>query len=231
MLSIDIRGDIKPLQKAFTDFQKKQVPFATALALTRLAQGVQGAEQDEIKKTFDTPTPFTVNGIAIKSATKASLTAVVYPKAIAAAYLAPYVVGGNRHLGKKQSMLVPINAKTNAFGNLPRNAITRFKGKPGVFVGSITFKKSGETVTGVWQRGETPRGKRTKGGGEYGTRGNNMNKIGGVRTTLKLLVEFEATTPVRKNLEFYGRANAYLRANVKKEFEKAFAESMKNARP
>ncbi|WP_242183112.1 hypothetical protein [Sphingomonas sp. CARO-RG-8B-R24-01] len=228
MFAVNIRADLKPLHRAFVDLKAKQAPFATALALTTLAKGVQAAEDAEIAKTFSKSTPFTRNAIAIVPATKSKPVAIVFPKDVQAAYLAPYVVGGNRSLGSKQGMLVPIGAATNQYGNLTKGQLARLKGKPNVFVGSVTFRKNGKTVNGVWQRSAVPRGKRRD--GERGTRGDSQGKIYGVRTTLKLLIEFSDTTQVKKHLDFYGRANAYLKANAAREFGAAMQRALATSR-
>lgn len=228
MIAVSVRGDMKAMQKAFVDLRGKQVPFATALALTTLAKGVQAAEADEIDKTFDKATPFTRNAIAIVPATKLKPVAVVFPKDVQAAYLAPYVAGGDRSLGSKKGMLVPIGAATNQYGNLNRGQLARIKGKPNVFVGAVTFRKSGKTVRGVWQRSAVKAGERRD--GERGTRGDSQGKVGGVRSTLKLLVEFEDTTAVRKRFNFEGRARRYLRANTASAFNAAMTKALSTAR-
>ena len=58
-ISIDVRADIKGAVKYLNRVQRKQVPFATALALTRTAQDVAKAETAQISKKLDRPTPFT----------------------------------------------------------------------------------------------------------------------------------------------------------------------------
>lgn len=234
-MNIDIRADLKPLHRAFIALGAKQVPYASALALTRLAEGVQAAEVDELKKDFEKTTAFTERAFGKTAATKKNLVATVFIKDRTSdaggqnAYLAPYVLGGDRSLGGKRGMLVPRAAKTNQFGNLSKGQLARYKGMPDVFIGPVTFK-NGRTVNGVWKRGATKRGARYKGGGEYGTRGKNTNKPGGVRTTLQLLIEFEDTTPVPHGFDFYGRARTYVRANAAREFEAAMRQALATAR-
>lgn len=237
MLSIDFRADLSGMQRALFALGADQVPFASALALTALARGVADLERDEVKATFDNPTPFTQNAWRVTPATKRSPVAYVRAKDIQAQYLEPYVDGGDRWLGHKRAMLAPRQATLNQYGNLPRNALKRYQGRKDVFVGKIKFKKTGEIVSGVWQRGvgagkgpEVKRGKRNKGGGEYGTKGNNQSVIGGVRTTLKLLVQFQDTTEAPKRLEFYETARAFVRANAKREFDAAFRRALGSRR-
>lgn len=230
MLALNFKADLKPLQRAMIGIRGSQIPFALALGATRLAQGVQAAETDEIKQTFDNPTPFTEKALAIVPAKKKAPVAIVFAKDIQDAYLAPYVVGGDRSLGGKKAMLVPINARTNAYHNLSRNQLATLKGKPNVFVGTVRFKKSGKAVSGVWQRGAVKRGARNKGNGEHGTKGSSQGKVGSVRSTLKLLIEFKDTTPTTKGFAFYARAQRYVSRNAAPVFAAALNEALATAR-
>jgi hypothetical protein len=233
MLAIDIRGDLKPIHRAMVALRGDQVPFAMSLALNNLAKGVAADERSLIDETFDNPTPFTDNAYRIEVATKRKPVAIVAAKDLQAQYLAPYVIGGPRYLGEKRGMLVPMkgNIALNRYGNLTKGKLAALKAKPGVFIGPITFRKSGKTINGVWQRGATPRGKRYKGNDEYGTRGKNTNVIGGIRTTLKLLIRFKDTTEAPKHLDFYGDAEAYIRQNAAAESDAALRYAIATRRP
>lgn len=216
MTSIDIRANLKPLQRAFIALSAKQVPFATSLALNTLAKGVVAQEKDEVSDTFDTPTPFTQNAFRTEAATKTRPIARVAVKDIQATYLEPYVVGGNRSLGTKRGMLAPRAVTLNQYGNLARGKLASLKGKPGVFIGKVTTR-NGRVIDGVWQR--PVRGIRRD-----GTKGSKG------RSGLKLLIQFEDTTPVRKRFDFFGRARAYLKANAAREFDAALKRAFATAR-
>src|ERR1035441_633525 len=62
----------------------RQLPFATAKALTRTAQLIKAAEVDEMRRVFDRPTPWTLNSVFITPATKDNLIARVWLKQDAA---------------------------------------------------------------------------------------------------------------------------------------------------
>lgn len=218
MLALNIRSDLKPLQRAFIDLRAKQAPFATALALTRLAKGVQAVEDAEIAKTFDNPTPFTRNAIAVQPATKSKPIAIVFPKDVQEEYLAPYVLGGNRSLGSKRGMLVPVDAATNQYGNLSKGQLARLKGKPNVFVGKVTTKAGG-VINGVWQRNPVT-----------ARAGAGRRAAPAAKGPLKLLIEFKDTTPTKKHLAFYERAEAYVRRNAAREFDAAMRQALATAR-
>ncbi|MDA8230162.1 MAG: hypothetical protein M0006_02365 [Magnetospirillum sp.] len=222
---IRIKVDAKALERQLDDFARKQVPFATAKALTATAKMVQGAEKSAIRKIFDNPTPFTVNAVVVRPATKASLQAAVLVKDIAAAYLEPYEDGGDHYLGGKRGLLVPKNVSVNQYGNLPRAALARLKGNANVFVGTVKFR-SGQTVSGVWQR--PPNGPRRD--GTRGAKGNTQRQVDGVRTGLKLLIRFEDPLPVKQRLGYQDRGRRVV-ANVwRRQFAAAFASALQSAR-
>jgi len=63
-----------------TDLERNQLPFATALALTRTAQVVAEDIRAEMGVVFDRPTPATLNSLYIQSATKQKFEARVWIK-------------------------------------------------------------------------------------------------------------------------------------------------------
>jgi hypothetical protein len=216
VIAINFKADLKPLHRALIDLQANQIPFALALGATRLAQGVVEAETDEIDKTFDNPTPFTEKSFALVPATKKSPVAIVFPKDIQEQYLAPYIVGGDRSLGSKKAMLVPITARTNAYGNLSRNQLATLKGKPNVFVGTVHSRRTGKPISGVWQRPTNAQRRAA---------GRNSGKA-----PLKLLIEFTDTTPAPKRLDFYGRARRYISRNATAVFTDALNQAIASER-
>ena len=69
----NIKGDLKPITKHLTKLQKKQMPFAAATAINDTLKQVVKAEQMQIVKRLDRPTPFTVKAFKIKWAKKHAL--------------------------------------------------------------------------------------------------------------------------------------------------------------
>jgi hypothetical protein len=74
----------------------------------------------------------------------------LFIKDIQARYLTPEILGGKQVLGKGRGILKPVDQPTNRYGNLPRNLISRLRGRPDIFVGRVETK-AGSTI-GVWQR-------------------------------------------------------------------------------
>lgn len=231
MLTLSVKSDIRALSKKLDALARKQLPFATAQAINATAEKVRDAERENMSKVLDNPTPFTLNSVAIKRATKSNPVALVYVKPIAVQYLLPYEVGGKNKLNSR-ALLKPVGQKVNQYGNLPRNAIQRLLSKPNVFVGAVTFKKSGQTINGIWERPKVGqrtwirgRNKRT-----YGTLGNTQNRLGGVRTGLRLLVKFEDAHDVRQHLDYRGVGKRVVAAVFRRELDAAMAKAVASAR-
>ena len=122
----------------------KQIPFATAVALTRTAQRVKHAEEREMKDVFERPTPYTLQSVFMKPATKASQEAVVWLKDFAgkgtpaSKFLLPQIKGGSRRPKRFEKALQAVGAmppdhravpgegaKVDAFGNMDRGQIVQ----------------------------------------------------------------------------------------------------------
>jgi len=80
MITIGIKHNIGETIALLNTRFRKQVPFATAKALTKTAQLAQAAVVGEMKKKFDRPTPYTLKSLYIKPATKQKLEARVFLK-------------------------------------------------------------------------------------------------------------------------------------------------------
>jgi len=216
VLTVNIKGNLSPLHRGLIALRSQQVPFAVSLALNTLARGAAADERELIEQTFDSPTPFTQNAYRVEVATKSRPIAIVAAKDIQAQYLQPYVVGGARFLGTKKGMLVPRAVPVNRYHNLTRGKLAALKGKPGVFIGPVKTR-SGRIINGVWQR--PANGIRRDGG--KGTKG---------RTGLRLLIQFEDTTPAPKRLPFEQRARAYIDRHARAAFEDALRMAIATAR-
>lgn len=102
LTELDIAWDSEGLRANLDDVARRQLPFAIALTLTRVAQAVRAAEVAEMNRVFDRPTPFTLRSLYLTAASKrdASPRAEVYFKDLRVTgpghYLEPQVYGGTR---------------------------------------------------------------------------------------------------------------------------------------
>lgn len=206
MIKIDIRPGLAAFRRDFDNFATKQLPFATARALTETARKAAAVETQALSQTLDRPTPFTLRGPMVKPATKADQTAVLDMRPIQAAYLAPEEFGEPQVVAKT-AVVVPVDAALNSYGNLPPKALLRYKGRKDVFVGRVTV--NGKTIGGVWQR-IAPKGK--------------------AKGRLKLLVTFEAPVVPRTRLGWHDRAVQSITATIGPEMELQMGLALKTAR-
>ena len=121
-----------------------QLPFAAALALTRTIEQVKIEERREMRTVFRNPTPYTLNSLYIKPATKSRLEARCWVKddsgkgTPATKYLLPQVYGGARNVKRFESLMrsrgylaaneyvVPAEgAQLDAFGNINRGQLQK----------------------------------------------------------------------------------------------------------
>lgn len=141
----DVRGSIKPITDHLTNFAKKQVPFATVLALTRTAKFIEQKIKEEMPRVFSNPTKFTLNSLYVQPATKARLYAMVKIKDEVSnavnppiKWLAPQVYGGPRSRKRFEDLLMQRNAMPagmfaipaastalDQYGNPPRGMLNR----------------------------------------------------------------------------------------------------------
>lgn len=115
MIKVSVNADATRALKRL-DLAKDQVPFATALALTRTAQRAKEGLKREIARSFDRPRSFTLNAMVVKRATKQNLNAEVKVKdnafsgRSAVNWFNPEVYGGGRHY-KGFELLLQRNGK------------------------------------------------------------------------------------------------------------------------
>lgn len=201
-----------------------QVEFGIAKGLTRVAQLAQQRVEPEIPRRFDRPNSFTQRAIAIKAARKGALKSSVFVRPLQARYLILEETGGKREPARR-ALVLPVNARLNQYGNLPYKALQRLKGRPDVFVGRITFRASGETVGGVWQRPKS--GERRD--GTRGTKGR-LNPGAKGKTGLKLLIRFIDETTYEPRFGFVDTVTATVREALTRELTIAINEAARTAR-
>ena len=144
-MQINVAADIRKATATLTALERKQIPYATMLALNDVAFQVRKAETDAIPSVLRNPRPFTRKSVQVDKANKSSLTARVFIRPEVAKYLAPYEFGG-RHVLPSRALLNPKNIRLDQYGQLGRTAIARLAAKPNVFKGQV------HGVRGFWQR-------------------------------------------------------------------------------
>ncbi|STI23609.1 Uncharacterised protein [Escherichia coli] len=159
---------LKDLSSQLRQLQK-QIPFATAQAMTKVVRQIEAAQKTAFEQNLDNPTPFTVKSVGSVGARKNSLRAKVFVRDTAAGYLEPFEFGGAHKLNGG-ALLNPKDIKLNKYGNLPRNKLSQLKAKPNVFIGDVGG------VNAVWQR-KKPKTKKGKKRAKRSPNGTRRDKI------------------------------------------------------
>jgi hypothetical protein len=223
-MTVNVFTDVNALMRFSNDYFKRQVPFAAAMAINATAAKVVAAQNADILKELDQPTPFTQKTFRlISKASKGRLTAIIDAGTAQAHYLSPVATGGVQVVNKSDTLRAVALAK-NSYGNLPRNVISKLKSDPNVFIGTIKFR-DGNEVSGVWRR--PARGDQRAGG--RGTKGK-LRVISGARTGLQLLLAFNKPTNVREKLHAERIVAAIVGANFSIEMRRQLARAIVTAR-
>lgn len=126
------------LVSRLSDLEKRQLPFATMQALNDAMFAVRDAWQKAVPQVFEQPTPFTMNAVLYKKATKDNLVAEVFLRdemrdgTPPARYLATQAQGGAREekpvefllrnaglIGANEYLVPAKGFPLDAFGNVP----------------------------------------------------------------------------------------------------------------
>ncbi|HHE4905800.1 hypothetical protein CYG68_19120 [Morganella morganii] len=200
---------------------RKQIPFATAQAMTAVVRKIEDAQKVAMQRNLDNPTPFTVKSVRSKGARKTDLKAKVFVMNTAAAYLEPFETGGVHKLNGS-ALLNPKDIKLNKYGNLPRNKLSSLKSKENTFIGDIGG------VNGVWQRKKAKKGK--KGRKRLQRSPNGTRRDRKKQPMPKLLIRFGDALPVEPVLGYQDRAMKMTQALLPQEINRAIAEAIRTAR-
>lgn len=200
---------------------RKQIPFATAQAMTAVVRKIEDAQKVAMQRNLDNPTPFTVKSVKSRGARKSDLKAKVFVMNTAAAYLEPFETGGVHKLNGS-ALLNPKDIKLNKYGNLPRNKLSSLKGKENTFIGDISG------VNGVWQRKKAKKGK--KGRKRLQRSPNGTRRDRKKQPMPKLLIRFGDALPVEPVLGYQDRAMKMTQALLPQEINRAIAEAIRTAR-
>lgn len=216
---------------AFLAAVKGQIPYATALALTRIAQAVKSSIESEMPRAFDSPTRWTLNSLRMQAARKNDLKAIVAVKDRAARgnpalfWLAPEVYGGGRQdkraeFALKTAGLLPSGmqavpgraAKLNRFGNMTKGAIA--KAVQGAQAAEAEQEQDGRTKYFVMRKQGKPIGI----AGRF-----SKSRMGTV-------LAFVDPARYQPRLDFFGTANKAVAAVYRHEFERALKQAIETAK-
>ena len=212
MISIKIKVDTKRVKRFLSNVEKKQIPFATARAIT---QTLNIAKKDVIRqldKDIDRPTPFTRRGFRVDGANKQNLRGRLFIMPKQNAYLQYQIFGGLRTPRGTAFALRPAKPghgriRLNRFGNIPPGQQARAQIARGAFSATIGG------VAGIWKAPtKTKSGKLRKG------------------SRMQLLLAYERQAVYRPRYRFFERGQNSIRVNWPRTFEKSFRDALRSAR-
>jgi hypothetical protein len=229
---VSVRVDVDKAMRKI-EAARQQIPFATAQALTATARDAKQDVEDRIAQAFDRPVRFTQNSIAIVAARKNRLVARVLVKDQQAAYLAFQEFGGTREPTKGKPVSVPVQQRTNQYGNIGKGVIGRLAKQADVFITDGKTPRTRHLAPGIYRRPKS--GTRRAGGkGMVGALRNGPGgKVGQGRkgmTGLKLLVALEGNATYRPVFRFGDTVRATAKARFEMNFRFALRKAMRTAR-
>mgnify|MGYP000179001052 FL=1 len=144
-MQVSVKSNIKEITKWTTNAQKKQIPFATSVAINNTLFDLKKEMAKQMDKKLDRPTPFTKRGFFINKAKKNLLVGVLLMKDIVANYMHYQIEGGIRQTGKRIPVPYQPNARLNKFGNIIGK-------KTGLIKKSTQFMGTVGGTEGVYER-------------------------------------------------------------------------------
>lgn len=248
MIKLKVRKSVDTVSPMLSKIER-QLPFATALALTRTAQVARGALQAEMARVFVGPTRWTLGGIGLQPATKTNLKSRVYLKDDAgkgvppAKYLQPEVEGGGRRYKRFEVALqrrgvlppgwyaVPGRAlELDGAGNVRAGVVTKILSDLGAF-GEVGYTANRVTKRQARESGGARAYKRASRyfavpPGKAGTPGIYEKRGDG----LALLFLFVRAPKYSPRFKFYDVAQAAADRAFPAEFDRALRQAIGSAR-
>lgn len=179
-MKIDVRTNLPGVAEAIRKLPTSQLPFATAVALNKTAEAAQAAVRDDMRSRFKNPTPWFLNSLRVRRATKQSLSAVVGFKDDAGGdfdnnpMVGPHIYGGARRIKAMEARLQNVGylprgwyvvpgggAKLDANGNMSRGQITQLLNVLG------TYTEAGYNKANAATRAKLKKGTRKSYGFAY----------------------------------------------------------------
>jgi len=222
---------------------ERQIPFATALGLTRTAKIVESELVAEMAGVFDRPTRWTLNSLRVFPAKKDKLEARVWMKneadksVPATRWLSPEIDGGPRQDKRSETRLrragvLPSGkyilpgkgAKLDKHGNLTKGNITK------VISGLSAFGDAGYNANATDSRRSLKRGNARR----YFMIKRGQTPIGiaerSSRQRMHVLLAFVSRPTYPKRFDFYGVGERVAKEHLEAETSKALDEALRTAR-
>ena len=254
-MKINISSNIPQVQEALAK-AARQVPFAMKEALNKTAEKVRVNMRKEMASVFDRPTPWVLNSLRIKYATKTNLEAELAYKdknsvESSRSMLEPHVFTGRRHYKAMESRLMRIGllptgynavpgdaAKLDSNGNMSQGQISQLLNVLGSYTES-GFNKANINTKKRLAKGSI---KKNTYGFVYwvnpvvGSKSRHLQPGVYQRvatpfgSSLKPILIFVKQAAYKKTLDFFGISKDTIDKEFPGEFDRAFNEAVRTAR-
>lgn len=135
-MQVSVRTNVQEITKKLTRIQRRQIPFATMMALNETAFGIaRQVMPKQAERKFDGgATAFTKRGFKYQKASKLNLESIVYIDKKQLKYMRHQVDGGVRRPNKKVILTPGYHAKINRYGNITRANRTKYLSKSDKYI-------------------------------------------------------------------------------------------------
>lgn len=219
-MKITISSNTKLFGKKLSNLERKQMPFATSVAINRTADKAAKAAMILAKQTFDKPKPFVLNGIYGRQgkfkfkgqlSSKRRLFAVIAPGSTRSLsfgkagrrvnqVLLKEARGGVLRPSGRMHPVPTQHMRRSRYGGLTRNAVDNLLAKPNV----VQLGPRDGMKPGIYQRDRTGR--------------------------LKMMIAWERTVSYRPIYRFYSVVANVVRSQMSREYRKAMKHAVATAR-
>lgn len=254
-MKVNVNHNIPEVQAALRR-AADQVPFALAVALNKTAEKAAGNVKQSMQSVFDRPTPWVLNSLRVKRATKQLPEAELAFKdknsvESARSMIEPHVFSGKRHHKAMEARLLGMGlipagynavlgaaAKLDAYGNMGRGQITQLLNVLGTYT-EAGYNKANAATGARLAKGNI---KKNQYGFVYW-----VNKVGsakakhlqpgvyqrvktGFGSSLKPVLIFVKRANYKKRLDMFGITQRTVDTVFVAEFNAAFEDALRTAR-
>ena len=231
-MHMSVQAETKQLTK-YLLLGRRQIPFATTVALNDVAFDARTEIQKSLPKRFDRPTKAMVKSVQVDKAKKSTLTATVGFAGLgfkrspwqesSAEIMKRHIKGGTRR-AKDKHLRIPSDTKgggikLNKYGNIggKKAKIAKMIGNNDQFFEGIPKGDYNSTDRGIWER--TPANSKRKHNTKHKASGKIVQRIA-----------YEPFTNYSKRYPFEKIVQLAVNKNYKKRFDSALKKALRTAR-
>lgn len=243
MLTIKVDAEVEQFLRAFP----RETARAVEIALDKTAFDIRGEVQDEMRRVFKNPVPYTLNSLRVTKTRNHNMQASIWfkePDRMEEHYLVPQVLGDERKTKgferalDEQKFIPSKGIRLNKYGNITygniRKILSGVKHREYVWLPDGSARK--KLPPGIYER-KAYRGtglsktekKSLRAGGTYqrGARRGRMYSVIRGRRLKPILIHGRQHGMYRPRLDFYGIARRVFEREFHRHFDAEFQRRLK----